>query len=97
VIKPTKNPPWKREELLLALELYLRNRRSPPSKTSRQVESLSKELNQLRTRIGSRASASFRNAAGVYLKMMNFRSYDPDYTSQGKVGMRHGNKLEEVI
>jgi 5-methylcytosine-specific restriction protein A len=96
-VKPLRNPPWKREELLLALELYLRNRKSPPSKTSREVESLSKELNQLRARIGRRGSASFRNAAGVYLKMMNFRSYDPDYTSQGKVGMRHGNKLDAVI
>lgn len=96
-VEKTKNPPWNREELLLALELYLRNRKSPPSKTSREVESLSKELNQLRARIGSRGSASFRNAAGVYLKMMNFRSYDPDYTSQGKVGMRHGNKLDAVV
>jgi 5-methylcytosine-specific restriction enzyme A len=96
-MQATKNPPWKREELLLALELYLRNRKSPPSKTSREVESLSRELNQLRARIGSRGSPSFRNAAGVYLKMMNFRSYDPDYTSQGKVGMRHGNKLDAVV
>src|SRR4030095_1110623 len=96
-MQPTKNPPWKREELLLALALYLRSRKSPPSKTSREVESLSKEINQLRARIGSKGSPSFRNAAGVYLKMMNFRSYDPDYTSQGKVGMRHGNKLEAVV
>jgi hypothetical protein len=96
-VKPMRNPPWKREELLLALELYLRNRKSPPSKTSKEVESLSKELNQLRARIGRRGSASFRNAAGVYLKMMNFRSYDPEYTSQGKVGMRHGNKLDSVV
>jgi hypothetical protein len=96
-VKGTKNPPWKREELLLALELYMRNRKSPPSKTSREVESLSKELNQLRARTGSRGSSSFRNTDGVYLKMMNFRSYDPDYTSQGKVGMRHGNKLDPVV
>jgi len=43
----TKNPPWSREELLLALELYMRNRKSPPSKTSREVESLSEELKAL--------------------------------------------------
>jgi 5-methylcytosine-specific restriction protein A len=97
VAKKTRNPPWNREELLLALELYMRNRKSPPSKTSREVESLSKELNQLCARIGSRGSSSFRNPDGVYLKMMNFRSYDPDYTSQGKVGMRHGNKLDSVV
>jgi 5-methylcytosine-specific restriction enzyme A len=93
----TKNPPWNREELLLALELYMRNRKPPPSKTSREVESLSKELNRLRQHIGSRGSSSFRNTDGVYLKMTNFRSYDPDYTSQGKVGMRHGNKLDAVV
>ncbi len=95
--KEPKNPFWNREELLLALELYIQNRKSPPNKSSKEVESLSKELNQLRACIGGPGAKSLRNTAGVYLKMMNFRSYDPFYISQGKVGMRHGNKLEPAI
>lgn len=95
--KERKNPAWSREELLLALELYVKNRKSPPSKTSKEVESLSSELNRLHSCLGSPASESLRNGAGVYLKMMNFRSFDPDYTTQGKVGMRHGNKLDPII
>lgn len=92
-----RNPPWVREELLLALELYLKNRSSPPGKTSEAVGALSAELNRLQARLGNTGSASFRNPSGVYLKLMNFRGRDPKYTSQGKVGMRHGNKLEPEI
>lgn len=68
-----------------------------PGKTSKEVESLSTELNQLQLRIGNTGSASFRNMNGVYLKLMNFRSYDPAYVSQGKVGMTHRNKLEPAL
>lgn len=92
-----RNPPWVREELLLALELYLKNRSSPPSKSSEAVKALSVELNRLQARLGNTRSISFRNPSGVYLKLMNFRGHDPEYTSQGKVGMRHGNKLEPEI
>lgn len=92
-----RNPPWSREELLLALELYLRNREAPPGKTSEQVLKLSQELNQLRSCIGTKGNGTFRNASGVYLKMMNFRSLDPDYLAKGKVGMTHRNKLEETV
>lgn len=95
--KEPTNPPWNREELLLALELYMRNRKSPPSKSSREVEAVSMELNRLRACIGGRGAKSLRNPAGVYLKMMNFRSFDPEYTAQGKLGMRHGNKLDRVV
>jgi 5-methylcytosine-specific restriction protein A len=95
--KEPRNSPWIREELILALELYLQNRKSPPSKISKQVESLSKELNHLAACISGSSSNKFRNASSVYLKMMNFRSYDPDYISQGKIDMKHGNKLEPEL
>jgi predicted RNA-binding protein with PUA-like domain len=31
------------------------------------------------------------------MKMMNFRRFDPEYTSEGKVGLTRGNKDEEVV
>lgn len=33
----------------------------------------------------------------MYLKVMNFRSSDPAYLDQGKVGMQRGNRLEGVL
>jgi predicted HNH restriction endonuclease len=40
---------------------------------------------------------TYRNSNGVYMKMMNFRRFDPDYTKDGKVGLIRGNKDEEVV
>lgn len=92
-----RNPPWIRDELILALELYLRNPASPPSKTSHEVEELSDVLNTLGERLGWGVNAKFRNANGVYMKMMNFRRFDPEYTSAGQVRLTRGNKDEEVV
>lgn len=92
-----RNPPWIREELLLALELYLQNPKSPPSKTSQPVFALAKELNDLRSCLQATELSQPRTVSAVYLKMMNFRSHDPDFTTLGKVGMSNGNKLEPEV
>jgi len=42
-------------------------------------------------------TSDFRNANGVYMKMMNFRRFDPVSQAQGKSGLTRGNKLEAVI
>jgi predicted RNA-binding protein with PUA-like domain len=94
---PHRNPPWTRDELILALELYLRNPSSPPGKESRAVIELSELLNKLGRVLGQRDDETFRNANGVYMKMMNFRRFDQDYTSAGKVGLTRGNKDEEAV
>jgi predicted HNH restriction endonuclease len=92
-----RNPVWTRDELVLALDLYLHNRLSPPSKASAEVAELSAFLGHLAgARSGSDAQ-TFRNVNGVYMKMMNFRRFDPEYTVDGKVGLVRGNKLEEVV
>jgi len=92
-----RNPPWTRDELILALELYLRNPSSPPGKESRAVIELSELLNKLGRVLGHRDNETFRNANGVYMKMMNFRRFDQEYTSAGKVGLTRGNKDEEAV
>ncbi len=92
-----RNPIWSRDELILALDLYLRHRESPPSKESPEVAELSSFLAELgKLREGSEGQ-TFRNANGVYMKMMNFRRFDPEYTVDGKVGLVRGNRLEEVV
>ena len=92
-----RNPPWIRDELILALDLYLRNRASPPGKESPEVLELSALLNLIGSILGQGESTTYRNGNGVYMKMMNFRRFDPEFTSDGKVGLIRGNKDEEVV
>lgn len=95
--KPPRNPPWSRDELILALDLYLTNPVNPPGKGSCAVVELSTILNKLHRLNGVRGALTLRNENGVYLKMMNLRSLDPAYTAQGKVGMQSGGALEKVV
>lgn len=92
-----RNPPWTRDELILALDLYMKHRISPPGKNSPEVIELSELLNKMGQALGLSELEKFRNPNGVYMKLMNFRSYDPEYTKDGKVGLTRGNKDEEVV
>jgi len=92
-----RNPPWLRDELILALELYLRNSASPPGKNSEEVIELSTVLNKLGRVLGHGEFKTFRNPNGVYMKMLNFRRFDPVFTFAGKVGLTRGNKDEQKV
>jgi 5-methylcytosine-specific restriction protein A len=91
----SRNPDWMRDELILALDLYVRFGGRSPDKASSEISELSGLLNRLSGAIGS--AADYRNNNGVYMKLMNFRRFDPVYQAQGKSGLSRGNKLEEVI
>ena len=82
---------WSRDELILALALYLPNRSAPPGKASAEVKELSDFLNKMGMFLGVIDADTYRNPNGVYMKMMNFRSLDPLYTSGGKVGLTKRN------
>ena len=94
---PGRNPPWNRDELILALDLYLQNPASVAAKTSSEVIRLSALLNKMSRLSGQTGDDWYRNENGVYMKMMNFRSLDPEFTSRGKVGMQSGGTLEKLI
>lgn len=91
-----RNPNWTRDELILALDLYVRFEGNPPGKTSEEILRLSELLNELGNRFGEPGS-KFRNPNGVYMKCMNFRRWDPVYKNSGKVGLQRGNKLEGEV
>jgi len=91
-----RNAAWTRDELILALDLYVRFKGNPPGKGSPEIIALSRLLNQLTVTIGF-GSPDFRNPNGVYMKLMNFRRFDPVYQAQGKSGLTRGNKLEEAV
>ena len=46
---------------------------------------------------GQTGDDRYRNENVVYMKMMNYRSLDPQFSSQGKVGMLSGGALEKII
>jgi predicted HNH restriction endonuclease len=95
----TSNPDWMRDELILALNVYLKHRPNPPGKESHEIVELSRVLNRLGEKLfppEGRAD-TFRNENGVYMKLMNFRRLDPTYTSGGKSGLTRGAKAEEEV
>lgn len=92
-----RNPSWSRDELILALDLYLTEFAPPLRQDSVEMAELSELLSRMARVLGLRANADFRNANGVYMKMMNYRRHDPAYAGAGKVGLSRGNKDEAAV
>ncbi|WIY70837.1 EVE domain-containing protein [Aquidulcibacter paucihalophilus] len=93
----SRNPVWSRDELILALELYFSLTGSAFGKTDHRILELSTVLAELAASRGVAGQSDFRNPNGVHMKLMNFRSFDPEYTSDGRVGLTRGNRLEAVL
>lgn len=87
------NPSWTRDELILALDLYIRSGRRVLSEAHVDVIALSELLNQLP--IHKQREAKFRNPNGVGMKLGNFRRLDPG--ASGGQGLSRGNSLEPKI
>jgi len=94
VTRPDSLPDWTMDELVLALDLYLRTRGKISYSPARQVViHLSQELRSLKIFPAQIASNPlFRNASGVALKLHNFSSIDP---SQPGKGMSHGGRGDQ--
>ncbi|MHA6193871.1 HNH endonuclease [Pseudomonas wadenswilerensis] len=95
--KSQSNPPWTTDELILALDLYLRHRNSLPDKNHPEVQALSQLLGEIGKTLGLNKGGSFRNENGVYMKLSNFRRWDPKYVENGRTGLAKGNKNEKVV
>jgi 5-methylcytosine-specific restriction enzyme A len=89
-----RNPPWQRDELVLALDLYFKHNPLHISKNHPEVVALSKVLNALPIHSDRPDAAKFRNPNGVYMKLCNFLPRDKSYTG---AGLRRGNALEQKI
>ena len=90
-----RNPPWTRDELILALDLYMRFRPALPKRAD--VTELSELLRRLWPSKPVADAVRYRNANGVEMKLGNFQRFDPDYTSTGRVGLPRGGKTEEEV
>jgi putative restriction endonuclease len=74
---------WTREEIILAFQLYC----TMPSKDV-----------TIRHPLIIRLAQKFnRTPSSIVLKIQNFKSFDPDYTANGRVGLAHGSKLDKQI
>lgn len=89
-----RNPKWKRDELILALNLYFKVNPIHTSENNPDIIALSKLLNSLPIHAIDEQQKDFRNPNGVYMKLCNFLRFDPSY--HGK-GLTAGSKLEEDI
>ena len=90
----SRNPVWSRDELILALDLYVRHRPSQPGPRHADVVALSNLLNRIGQLSGSARNAVYRNPNGVAMKLQNFRRLDPD--QEGK-GLKAGGRGEESV
>ena len=92
---PSKhNPPWTKDELLLALDLYFKFPSLPSDENHLDIIAFSKFLNRLPIHPKSRRQQDFRNPNGVYMKLCNFLRLDPTY--HGK-GLDAGSKLDKEV
>jgi 5-methylcytosine-specific restriction protein A len=89
-----RNPPWQRDELILALDFYFRHRPSSISKSHPELIALSQLLNSLPIHADRPDAAHFRNPNGVYMKLCNFLRFDPSYEG---TGLARGGALEKEI
>lgn len=90
----TRNPVWSRDELILALDLYVRYRPAFPDDKHPDVIALSELLNRLGAVTDVARIAKFRNPNGVAMKLQNFRRLDPDQAGKGLPG---GGRGEEEV
>lgn len=90
----SKNPNWTRDEIILALHLYMTAERRQLDKSHPRVIELSKTLNRLPVHSKDQRNAEFRNPTGVSMKLGNIRAIDPEFEG---AGLSRGSKLEAEV
>ena len=89
-----RNPPWARDEIILALDLYFKVNPTKTSQDNSDIVKLSELLNKLPIHTNRPDADKFRNRNGVYMKLCNFLSLDPNYKG---TGLAAHSKLDKAI
>jgi 5-methylcytosine-specific restriction enzyme A len=92
--KKKKNPPWSRDELILALDLYFRKNPNNMDRHNAEVILLSDTIRQLQNYTNVADPETYRNHNSVYMKLCNFLSIDPSYSGKG---LESVGKLDKEI
>ena len=90
LVRGSRPPTWVRDELILALDLYMR--RGWLDDLHPEVQELSVLLNGLPIHQEWRFTPRFRNANGVCMKLANFQALDPSYKGTGLDGGSVGDR-----
>jgi 5-methylcytosine-specific restriction protein A len=83
---PRRNPEWAFDELILALDLYLRWRPKQPPAGHPDLHGLSDLLHQLPVHPEDSRGEDFRNLNSVRRKLGDFTAPDPDYSGAATKG-----------
>jgi 5-methylcytosine-specific restriction enzyme A len=87
-----RNPTWIRDELILALDLYLRLGQVGPEHP--EVVALSGYLRSLPLAAAAGSPATYRNPDGVAMKLGNYAALDPNYPG---VGLERGGRGDRDV
>lgn len=90
-IARTRRQAWLRDELILALDLYLKVGRNPGLS---DAEELSQVLRSIPIEAHLAEDPGFRNSAAVKMKISNFVSIDPGAKT---AGMRRGGRGDRAV
>lgn len=89
-----RSPSCTRKEVMLALEIYLRNGHRIPNPDDPAVLEVSRLLNVLSIHPRFERAPNFGNPAGVVLKIANLRALD---SSSSSTGMARGSKIDQEV
>ena len=90
----TRNPSWSRDELIVTLDFYFQYAPNIPGTNTSEIKKLSEFLNQLWGEVGGVRNQTFRNPNAVYMKLMNFHRFDPEYPGKG---LERGGKADRDV
>lgn len=90
-----RNPDWSRDETILLMELYLSAPRA--EKGHPEVLALSAMLRAAGRRAGRAMLPSFRNPAGIAMRLRNFAKQDPMVPAGRNAGLRRGGAIDRLV
>lgn len=89
-----RNPRWTRDEVILALDLFIRSERRQLPANHAEVIALSQAMQRLPYHPPEARDASFRNPNGISMILGNFLGIDPDYEGSG---LGRNNRLQQEV
>lgn len=89
-----RNPKWTRNEIIITLDFYFKHYPHLPERNSQEIKQISDILRNLELENSKNINSNYRNVTGVYMKLMNFHSINPDEEAKGLSG---GSALDREI